>query len=103
MMTDYLGWAATAVFVASYFFTHPQAIKRVQMIGALMWATYGILIGASPVIAANMLVFGAAAWTTIRDSTNSDRRASPRRIPRSPSLAGTPSPAPLRRAPLRRA
>ena len=62
-MAEYLGWAATAVFVGSYFFTRAQAIKRVQMIGALMWACYGLLIGASPVVAANLLVFGAAALT----------------------------------------
>jgi hypothetical protein len=28
-----------------------------------MWAAYGLLIGASPVVVANLLVFGAAAWT----------------------------------------
>ena len=38
-------------------------LKRVQMLGALMWVAYGLLIGASPVIAANVLVFAAAAWT----------------------------------------
>jgi hypothetical protein len=27
---------------------------------------YGLLIGASPVVAANLLVFGAAAWTLTR-------------------------------------
>jgi hypothetical protein len=73
MMTDYLGWAATAVFVVSYFFTRAQVIKRVQMLGALLWAAYGILIGASPVIVANLLVFAAAAWTTIRDSASAGR------------------------------
>ncbi|MGB2714400.1 MAG: hypothetical protein WBC51_09500 [Vicinamibacterales bacterium] len=62
-MIEYLGWAATGVFVASYFFTGAQSIKRVQMVGALMWATYGLLIGASPVVVANLLVFGVAAWT----------------------------------------
>lgn len=62
-MADYLGWTATAVFVASYCFTRAQAIKQVQMIGALMWACYGLLIGAFPVVAANLLVFGAAALT----------------------------------------
>ena len=72
-MTDYLGWAATAVFVASYFFQRPQAIKRVQMLGALMWTTYGVLIGASPVIVANVLVFGAAAWTTVRQTVSGGR------------------------------
>jgi hypothetical protein len=62
-MIEYLGWAATGVFVASYFFAQAQAIKRVQMAGALMWATYGLLIGASPVVVANLLVFGVAAWS----------------------------------------
>jgi hypothetical protein len=65
-VTDYLGWAATAVFVGSYFCTRADALKRVQMIGALMWVGYGILIKASPVVAANLLVFGAAGWTVMR-------------------------------------
>jgi hypothetical protein len=65
-VTDYLGWAATTVFVGSYFCTKADALKRVQMIGALMWVAYGILIKASPVVAANLLVFGAAGWTVMR-------------------------------------
>ena len=64
-MAEYVGWAATAVFVASYFFTRGDAIRRVQMAGALMWIVYGVLIGASPVVVANVLVFVAAAWTLI--------------------------------------
>ena len=62
-MTDYLGWAATAVFVCSYFCSGAQAVRGVQMVGALMWTAYGLLIGASPVVVANLLVFGAAAVT----------------------------------------
>lgn len=65
-MVDYLGWIATAVFVASYFCTSPTALRTVQMIGAVIWVIYGTLIEASPVIAANGLVFLAAAWTTVR-------------------------------------
>jgi hypothetical protein len=63
---EYLGWTATAVFVGSYFCANPAALKRVQMVGALMWVTYGVLIGASPVVVANLLVFGAAAWALAR-------------------------------------
>jgi hypothetical protein len=63
---EYLGWAATAVFVASYFCSRGDAIRRVQMLGALMWLLYGALLGARPVVAANALVFVAAAWTTTR-------------------------------------
>lgn len=62
-MTEYLGWAATAVFVASYFCARPSALKQVQMAGALLWTVYGLLIGAGPVVGANVLVFSAAAWS----------------------------------------
>ena len=62
-MTDYLGWAATALFVSSYFCARPEMLKRVQMLAAAIWIAYGVLIGASPVIVANVLVFAAAAVT----------------------------------------
>jgi len=65
-MTETLGWIATAVFVASYFFAKPAALRAMQMAGATLWIIYGFLIGAIPVIAANALVFTAAAWTVVR-------------------------------------
>lgn len=65
-MIEYLGWAATAVFVGSYLCKRTDALKRVQMIGALMWVAYGLLIQAVPVVAANLLVFSAAGWTLMR-------------------------------------
>lgn len=61
-----LGWLATAVFVGSYFFARPSLLRRVQMGGALLWITYGVLINATPVVVANVLVFSAAAWTAAR-------------------------------------
>jgi hypothetical protein len=60
---------ATGIFVASYFFTRPSLLRGVQMLGALLWVVYGVLIHASPVIVANVLVFSAAAWTAIRRSS----------------------------------
>jgi hypothetical protein len=66
MNVEYLGWAATAVFVGSYLCRRAEALKRVQMIGALMWIAYGLFIQATPVVAANLLVFGAAGWTLVR-------------------------------------
>jgi hypothetical protein len=64
--TELLGWAATAVFVGSYFFARPAFLRAVQMVGALLWVSYGLLIHATPVIVANVLVFSAAAWTSLR-------------------------------------
>ena len=74
-MVDYLGWAATAVFVGSYFCTRAETLKRVQMAGAAIWIAYGLAIGASPVVGANLLVLAAAAWT------NLNRGASPLGLP----------------------
>jgi hypothetical protein len=39
------------------------------MFGALLWVTYCVLIKATPVIVANVLVFSAAAWTIYRKRT----------------------------------
>jgi hypothetical protein len=64
-----LGWTATCVFVASYFFAKPSRLRAIQMLGAMLWITYGVLIGALPVIIANLLVFAAAAWTAFRKSS----------------------------------
>jgi hypothetical protein len=74
-MIDYLGWAATAVFVSSYFFDRADVLRAVQMAGAVMWVVYGVMIEAIPVVAANLLVFGAAAWASIRSRLNAPERA----------------------------
>ena len=68
-MTDMLGWIATAVFVSSYFFKKPALLRAAQMVGACLWILYGAIIGAIPVVVANGLVFGAAAWTLVRAKT----------------------------------
>ena len=70
-MTEILGWIATAVFVASYFFSRPGLLRMTQMGGAALWVLYGFLIGAIPVIAANVLVLTAAAWTLLRGKATS--------------------------------
>ncbi|HEY0713195.1 MAG TPA: hypothetical protein VGF45_11015 [Polyangia bacterium] len=79
-MIELLGWVATAVFVGSYFFKRPGSLRRVQMVGALMWVAYGILMRAAPVVVANVLVLAAALWTARKPN------------PAAPAeLAGTPT------------
>jgi hypothetical protein len=65
-ITDCLGWTATGVFVASYACRRPEMLRRVQMAGATMWILYGVLMQAAPVVVANVLVLGAAAWASRR-------------------------------------
>ena len=75
-LTDLVGWTATAVFVGSYAFKQPEMLRRVQMIGASIWIGYGVLMQATPVVVANVLVLGAAAWASRRRmSARPDRPA----------------------------
>lgn len=70
---DMVGWIATAVFVASYFFSKPAWLRGLQMLGAALWIVFGVLIASKPVIASNVLVFAAAAWTLLRDRAAGSR------------------------------
>lgn len=63
-MLETLGWVATAVFSASYFFRRQTALRLIQAAAACLWITYGIAIGAKPVVVANLIVAGAAVWTS---------------------------------------
>jgi hypothetical protein len=63
---DTIGWIATLVFVGSYFFPKPATLRICQILGAVLWIAYGCLIASKPVIASNLLVFAAAAWTLAR-------------------------------------
>jgi hypothetical protein len=69
MNADMIGWVATAVFVGSYLCTRADALRKVQMVGAVLWIGYGVVMQAAPVITANVLVLGAAAWASRRNST----------------------------------
>lgn len=72
---DTIGWIATLVFVGSYFFAKPATLRICQMLGAVLWIAYGCLIASKPVIASNLLVFAAAAWTLARRDLMPPRRA----------------------------
>jgi hypothetical protein len=60
MRMEYIGWIATALFAASYFFKQPARLRQVQAGAALLWVTYGWTIGAMPVVVANVVVAAMA-------------------------------------------
>jgi hypothetical protein len=66
MSYEWIGWVATAVFVGSYACKDPSRLRRVQALAACMWMAYGAAIGAVPVLVANLLVAGVAAWSSLR-------------------------------------
>jgi len=59
-----IGWLATAVFTSSYFFGRPLTLRRIQAGAALLWVMYGIAIDAVPVVVANLIVAGAALYSS---------------------------------------
>lgn len=71
-MSDWLGWIATGVFTSSYLFKRADSLRLVLMIAALMWIAYGVLVGALPVVVANLLVLGAAAAATWSGRSTTD-------------------------------
>jgi hypothetical protein len=75
---QWIGWVSTALTIGSYFCRSPRTLRLVQATGAVGWMSYGIAIGAPPIIAANVLVAGVAVWSTFLVPG----RASPSRLPR---------------------
>lgn len=68
MLTEAVGWSATAVVTMSFLFSDVVRLRIVQICGAVLWMSYGLLISSLPVLVANVLVFVVACWTTVRYS-----------------------------------
>ncbi len=66
MTLDWIGWLATAIFASSYLFNDPAKLRRIQALAACMWVAYGAIIGAAPVMVANLIVAGVAIWSSLR-------------------------------------
>ena len=69
MTVDLIGWIATVIFAGSYLCKDPTRLRRVQALAACLWVVYGAVIGAAPVLVANLLVAGFAGWSSFRPLT----------------------------------
>jgi hypothetical protein len=69
-MINWIGWVATGVFAVSYFCRQPNMLRIVQAVAALMWITYGFLIGAMPVVVATVIVALAAVYSSFAPVRN---------------------------------
>lgn len=63
-MVDLLGWVATIIFAASYFTKNSVRLRMIQAFAALLWISYGIVIGSLPVIISNLLVASLAVYSS---------------------------------------
>lgn len=71
-LADGIGWAATALFAASYLVRDPRRLRLAQAGAALVWILYGLLLGAAPVIGANAAV-AAIALLSLRRAGAEDK------------------------------
>jgi hypothetical protein len=74
MTVSMLGWVATAIFAASYFYREASKLKKIQAAAACLWILYGMAIGAVPVIVANLIVAGAALYSALRPASQESKR-----------------------------
>jgi hypothetical protein len=63
---EWVGWVATGVFGISYLCKRPETLRRVQGGAAILWIAYGLMIGARPVVLANVIVATLAIWSSLR-------------------------------------
>ena len=67
-MVDLLGWVATIIFVASYFTKNSVRLRMIQAFAALLWISYGFVIGSMPVVISNLLVASLAMYSSFTRS-----------------------------------
>ena len=65
-MIDTIGWIATVLFGLSYLFKRTERILAAQVVAAITWVGYGLLLPATPVVVANFCVAAAAAFALAR-------------------------------------
>jgi hypothetical protein len=81
--SDWIGWMATALFLASYYCKDQRRLRLTQAAAAVVWVGYGAVLHAVPIVVANLLVAAVAVYSC------GARRSRP---PREPDLSGISSP-----------
>jgi inner membrane protein len=65
---DWIGWLATAIFLASYSCKEQSKLRRIQALAAVLWVVYGTILHAVPIVVANLLVAGVALYSSLSRS-----------------------------------
>jgi hypothetical protein len=73
---DWIGWVATAIFLASYVCKDQRKLRRIQALAAVLWVAYGAILHAVPIVVANLLVAGVALYSSLTGSAAGVSRAS---------------------------
>lgn len=66
LTSQWIGWTATGFFALSYLVHEEFNLLRLQTVSACLWITYGLAIGAMPVVIANVVVATGASLKAMR-------------------------------------
>jgi hypothetical protein len=75
---DWIGWLATAIFLASYTRKDQGKLRRLQALAAGLWVVYGAILHAMPIVVANLLVAGVALYSSFPRSAGGKLPMGPR-------------------------
>ena len=90
--SDWIGWVATALFLASYACKSQTKLRLTQAAAALLWMVYGAVLQAVPMIVANLLVAAVAVYSSVALSARTGAAAEPINPGGGPDLSRTSSP-----------
>jgi uncharacterized protein with PQ loop repeat len=65
-MKESIGWFATLAFASSYLLKNENHLRYMQAFASVIWIIYGGIIGAKPVIVANVIVAALAMVSALR-------------------------------------
>jgi uncharacterized protein with PQ loop repeat len=63
---EVIGWLATSLSTVSFLVKREIKMLGIQLLATSLWCFYGVLIGKTPLIVANLLVAGGASFKLIR-------------------------------------
>jgi hypothetical protein len=55
-MIEVLGYLAMTLTMLSFTFSDMEVLRRVNLLGCLVWIVYGILMGSNPIILTNVAI-----------------------------------------------
>lgn len=65
--TEIVGYVASALIVLSLAMTSVVRLRLISLVGSLTFVTYGVLIGAVPIILSNAIIAGLNVWFLSRE------------------------------------
>ena len=72
-LIEAIGWIAMALTISSFFFAEMKTLRTINLIGCLVWMSYGACIESFPVVLTNVAIALTHAFWFIKNSKSTKR------------------------------